>query len=98
MSTLFRQASDAAFEAMLDSRDRAPPAPTVPCLLVQADPENGGVLGDAAAEQFVARLPKGRRVKVAGASHALHASHPDQVTQAILSFAGYGSSVSSPSR
>ena len=35
---------------------------------------------------FVARLAAGRRVKIAG-PHALHASHPAEVAQAILDFA-----------
>jgi pimeloyl-ACP methyl ester carboxylesterase len=91
LARLFRQASDAAFEAMLhappgspETWDRAPRL-TQSCLVIQAEPERGGVLGDAAAQAFVARLAAGQRVKIAG-PHALHASHPAEVAQAILDF------------
>jgi pimeloyl-ACP methyl ester carboxylesterase len=97
MANLFRQSSDAAFEAMLRPGRPAPPAPSVPCLVVQADPDSGGVLEDAAAATFVARLAQGSTVKVKGAAHALHASHAAEVAQAILSFGGYASSSESAS-
>jgi pimeloyl-ACP methyl ester carboxylesterase len=89
MANLFRQASDTAFEAMLRPGRPMPPAPSVPCLIVQADPDFGGGLQDAAADTFVARLPQGKKVKVQGAAHALHASHPAEVARAILSFGDY---------
>jgi pimeloyl-ACP methyl ester carboxylesterase len=99
LANLFRRASDAAFEAMLDSRPVFEPARIgVDCLVVQADPRHGGVLGDAAAGRFVEQLPRGSLQKIDGASHALHASHPGQVAEAILAFGGYVSSVSSASR
>jgi pimeloyl-ACP methyl ester carboxylesterase len=98
LAGLFRQAEDAAFEAMLRRGDADAPTPNVRTLLMQADPAFGGVLSDAAAEAFVGRLARGERVKITGAPHALHASHPDQVASAILAFGGYVSSASSPSR
>jgi pimeloyl-ACP methyl ester carboxylesterase len=66
-------------------------APVVqqPVLVLQADPARGGVLGDAAAQAFVARLPAGQLEKIEGASHALHASHPAPVAEAILAFGKY---------
>ena len=103
LAKLFRQASDAAFEAMLDPDDRHGRAPaistraariTLPVLVLQADPDHGGVLGDAAARQFVDRLSNGTLHKIAGATHALHASHPAEVARAILDFGGYSSDVS----
>ncbi|MCA1645735.1 MAG: alpha/beta hydrolase, partial [Chloroflexi bacterium] len=111
LAKLFRQASDAAFEAMLDPRDGAGRVPAVavpaikqaqhmkqPVLVLQADPAHGGVLGDTAARAFVDRLPNGRLQKIAGATHALHASHPAEVARAVLEFGGYSSNVSSDSR
>ena len=110
LARLFRQASDAAFEALLDgdatSGGSAPAiasaaleqAPRImqPCLVVQADPVHGGVLGDAAAHAFVQRLPNGQLKKITGATHALHASHPADVARAILEF--YSSEPGSGSR
>ena len=91
LARLFRQASDAAFEAMLDTTRPQPAVVSRPTLVVQADPERGGVLGDAAARAFVERLPQGKLVKLRGATHSLHASHPAEVARAILDFAGYSS-------
>jgi N-formylmaleamate deformylase len=87
LARMFREASDAAFEAMLDRADRAD-APIVeqPTLILQADPEFGGILGDAAAEGLAQRLPRGERRKVAGATHSLHASHPAEVAVAVVAF------------
>jgi pimeloyl-ACP methyl ester carboxylesterase len=102
LAKLFRQASDAAFEAMLDPSDRSARATQSgkirnPVLVIQADPAHGGILGDAAARQFVNSLPNGTLVKINGATHALHASHPAEVARAILDFGGYSSDVSSAS-
>jgi pimeloyl-ACP methyl ester carboxylesterase len=106
LAKLFRQASDAAFEAMLDPRDgegRAPLSKTdaarisAPVLVLQADPDRGGILGDAAARAFVDRLVDGKLVKIEGATHALHASHPAEVARAILDFGGYSAEGSSGS-
>jgi len=98
LAKLFRQAEDAAFEAMLQRTDAHVPVPTVPCLVIQADPDAGGVLGDRTADAFVRQLAHAKKVKIEGAPHALHASHPDLVAQAMLEFGGYVSSASSPSR
>jgi pimeloyl-ACP methyl ester carboxylesterase len=83
----FRQASDAAFEAMLAAP--TPPASRVgvPTLLLQADPLRGGALGDAAARAALQHLGQARLVKIDGSSHALHASHPAEVAAAIRAFA-----------
>jgi pimeloyl-ACP methyl ester carboxylesterase len=98
LAKLFRQASDAAFEAMASAWPFEAPVVTQPVLVLQADPTHGGVLGDAAARAFVQRLPNGHVQKISGASHALHASHPAEVARAILEFGGYSSAVSPASR
>ncbi|MDQ6671197.1 MAG: lysophospholipase, partial [Chloroflexota bacterium] len=104
LARLFRAASDGAFEALLDrdgsslrdeALDRARRI-VWPCLVLQADPAHGGVLGDAAARAFVDRLPHGQLQKIDGAAHALHASHPAFVARAILEF--YSSEGGSGSR
>jgi pimeloyl-ACP methyl ester carboxylesterase len=95
LAGLFRQASDAAFEAMLSSRRFSAPAVSQPCLVLQADPERGGVLGDNAARALVDRLPRGKLQKIDGATHALHASAPAVVARAILAFGGYSPEVGS---
>jgi pimeloyl-ACP methyl ester carboxylesterase len=87
LAKLFRQASDGAFEAMLAAWPFEAPSVELPVLVLQADPTHGGILGDAAAQAFVKRLPHGRLQKIPGATHALHASHPAEVAQAILKFA-----------
>jgi pimeloyl-ACP methyl ester carboxylesterase len=99
LASLFRQASDAAFEAPL-SQPALPDPTTIsqPTLVLQADPDYGGVLGDAAARAFVERLPNGRLQKVVGATHSLHASHPAGVARAILEFGGYSTAPSLASR
>jgi pimeloyl-ACP methyl ester carboxylesterase len=103
LARLYRQAADAAFEALLEPDDpsgtapraasawawEAAPSVTAPCLVVQSDPRRGGVLGDAAAREFVERLPHGARLKIDGAPHAVHASHPAEVAHALLEFGGY---------
>jgi pimeloyl-ACP methyl ester carboxylesterase len=93
LAALFRQASDAAFEALLEpdamfAAQAFQSAPRIEhrSLVIQADPAAGGVLGDEVAQSFVDRLPNGRLLKIRGATHALHASHPAEVVRAILEF------------
>jgi pimeloyl-ACP methyl ester carboxylesterase len=91
LARLFRQASDGAFEAMLSAGPFEVPTIQQPVLVLQADPEHGGILGDAAAMAVVARLARGRLQKIDGATHSLHASHAVEVARAILDFGGYSS-------
>jgi pimeloyl-ACP methyl ester carboxylesterase len=87
LANLFRRASDQAFEALRDGPPPLDPSSLhVPCLVIQADPEHGGVLGDQAARAFVDALPDGRLIKIDGAPHAVHASHPAEVAEALLTF------------
>jgi pimeloyl-ACP methyl ester carboxylesterase len=94
LAPIYRQADDAVFASYLDTPPGAPWAwdaatgVTVPVLVVQADPALDGVLGDAAAAAFVARLPRGRLLRLPGARHAVHASHPAEVAQAVRDFLG----------
>jgi pimeloyl-ACP methyl ester carboxylesterase len=46
------------------------------------------ILRAAEQEELVARLPLGRGVEVAGATHSLHAEQPDAVARAIRAFLG----------
>jgi pimeloyl-ACP methyl ester carboxylesterase len=82
----FRQASDAPFEAMLSAPAIRVPRLNTPVLLIQADPERDGVLGDDAAAAAVQTLGNARLVKIPHASHAVHGSHPSQVADAIRQF------------
>jgi pimeloyl-ACP methyl ester carboxylesterase len=92
LAPIFRRADEAVYRAYLDTPPGAPwawdEAPHVagPVLVVQADPAAGGVLGDEAAEGFVARLPRGQLLRLPGARHAVHASHPVAVAEAVLAF------------
>jgi 3-oxoadipate enol-lactonase len=92
LARMFRQAADAAFEAVLavppdewDAWERAPRIQQ-PTLVVQADPARGGILGATAARRFVDRLPRGRLLSIPGAAHAVHASHPAALASDVLDF------------
>jgi pimeloyl-ACP methyl ester carboxylesterase len=92
LAGLYRQADDAVFDGYLASPPGAPwawdaaPRVTVPVLVVQADPAEGGVLGDEVAGDFVARLPRGLLVRLAGAGHAVHATRPVEAAEAVREF------------
>jgi pimeloyl-ACP methyl ester carboxylesterase len=91
----FRGASDAAFEAMLSAPAYALRKLPTPTLIVQADPDHGGVLGDDAAQRATRELGNALLEKIPNATHALHASHPAEVAATIKRFAGYSSGDSS---
>lgn len=88
----FRIASDAAFEAMLAAPAGHPEGRQAagdvqaPTLVVQADPAHGGILGDDAARDLMSALPAGQLVQIPGASHAVHASRPRELAEALLAF------------
>lgn len=94
LAPMFRQAADAAFEAILHAPRGAhrmwelATSLACPVLLVQADPERGGVLGPAAAQQFISLVPRGELLAVAGASHTVHVSHAALVADAVSRFLG----------
>jgi N-formylmaleamate deformylase len=92
LADMFRQASDAAFEAMLSHEHRTRALEQAGrirqhCLILQADPRHGGVLGDESAQELTTHMPNATLKKIEGATHSMHASHPAQVAQAILDFA-----------
>jgi pimeloyl-ACP methyl ester carboxylesterase len=87
LARLFRQASDRAFEALASAPLFGVPNVEQSALVLQADPRAGGLLGDVAAQALVERLHHATLVKIPGAAHALHASHPAQVAEALLGFA-----------
>ena len=92
LGRLFRQASDAPFEAMLGAPTYQVRPTEVRTLVIQADPSVGGVLGDEAARKAVETLGNADLVKLPGATHAVHASKPAQTAAAILRFGGYSES------
>jgi pimeloyl-ACP methyl ester carboxylesterase len=83
----FRQAADLPFEVLLGGPPSTPIAVQVPTLVLQADPQHGGVLGDAAAQNAVHVLGNAELRKITGATHALHASKAAEVAAAIAEFA-----------
>jgi lipase len=94
----FRKAADAAFETYLSAAPLAALPVAARTLLIQADPSRGGVLGDQAAAEAVSRLGNATRLKIDGASHTVHASHPAEVAAAIRDFASASSVHESRSR
>ena len=92
MAGLFRTAADGAFAAILRSEAGFPgvvaqlPNVQAPTLVVAADPALDASLGAEAAERIAASLPNGRLLSIPGAAHAVHASKPRELAQAILRF------------
>lgn len=92
LAQLFRQASDEAFETLRSAPQGHPAtwdearAIHCPVLVVQGEPAQGGLLGDAAAKRFTARLQRGTHVKIAGASHVVHASRPESLAAVVKEF------------
>ncbi len=92
LAGLFRLAAPGTLETYLASPRGAPwawdaaPELHVPVLIIQADVAVDGALGDDAANQFARRLPRGTRVHIPGASHAIHASRPREAVAHIDHF------------
>src|SRR5581483_6848702 len=92
LAGLYRTASDGAFQAVLRAEPGFPSVvallPTIQAetLVVAADPMLDGALSAAAAERVVAALPHGHLLALAGARHAVHASRPREVAEAVLAF------------
>lgn len=89
LGRLFRAADAEVFTAYLAVPPgaarawQAAPHVVAPTLLVQADVATDGALSDEVAAEFVRRLPNARHLHIPGASHAVHASHPEKVGAAI---------------
>jgi pimeloyl-ACP methyl ester carboxylesterase len=94
MAEMWREAAEGVITDMLaHSRDYFDldghlPHIDAPTLIMQADPECGGVLRDDQAGHALSLLPLGRLVKVAGSGHAIHASKPDGFVRLVREFAG----------
>jgi pimeloyl-ACP methyl ester carboxylesterase len=92
IANLFRTASDGAFLAVLRAEPGFPAALAAlrdvhnPTLVLAADPAQDGALSADAAASIEQALPNGRLISIAGARHAIHASHPQQLAEAVLSF------------
>ena len=92
MANLFRTAADGAFSAVLRSEAGFPgvaamlPNVQAPTLVVAADPTLDASLGPEVAERVTASLPNGRLLTIPGAAHAIHASKPRELAQAVARF------------
>jgi pimeloyl-ACP methyl ester carboxylesterase len=92
LAPVFRQAADAAFEAILHAPRGAQWAWDVaaqircPVLLVAADPAEGGVLRPETARTFAALLSRAEVLSIPGAAHTVHVSHAEQVATAVAAF------------
>ena len=92
MATLFRTAADGAFAAVLRAEAGYPgvvaqlPNVQAPTLVVAADPALDAAIGPEVAERVTASLPNGRLLTIPGAAHAIHASKPRELAQAIARF------------
>lgn len=62
------------------------PAITCPVLLLQADPNGGGLMADGEVQQALALLQKPVHTKLEGVSHILHNQHKEPVVKAIQAF------------
>jgi len=92
LATLYRTAADGAFQALMRAEPGYPsivamlPNVQAETLVVAADPKLDAALGEEAAERIVAALPKGKLVTIPGARHAIHASKPRELAEAVLTF------------
>jgi N-formylmaleamate deformylase len=57
-----------------------------PTLLMQADPEAGGVLPDEAAQHIVTNLSQGEHQKFPGVGHNIHKDRPAEFATAAMEF------------
>ena len=57
-----------------------------PVLLVYSDEASGGFVSEADAAEYLAELPQGQAMQIAGAGHSIHARKPDAFATAVLPF------------
>lgn len=92
LASLYRSAADGVFQALLRTEPGFPSVVAalgnvkIEALVVAADPSLDAALGAEAAERVVGLLPHGRLVTIPGARHAVHASKPRELTQAVRQF------------
>ncbi|GAC1396391.1 MAG: 2-succinyl-6-hydroxy-2,4-cyclohexadiene-1-carboxylate synthase [Chloroflexota bacterium] len=93
MSEMWHEAADGVINDVLANSqsyfDVARPLQNIdsPVLLMQADPQMGGVLNDTNAAEALALLSRGSLLKVSGAGHAIHAYKPAEFASAVTTFA-----------
>jgi N-formylmaleamate deformylase len=89
-----RNTADGPFEIILEWAERGE-APDVveamsriqcPALLMQSDPENGGVLLDDLAQEIAAKLSNGQLQTFPGIGHNIHKDAPDEFSLVALAF------------
>ena len=59
-----------------------------PALLMQADPDRGGIISDEALESMRPLPTDMRHLRFAGSGHKVHADQPDKALEAVLEFFG----------
>ena len=59
-----------------------------PVLLLQADPDRGGLMTDADTARALALLQHGRHVKFPGLGHGLHVENAEPILEAVTAFLG----------
>ncbi len=57
-----------------------------PALLITGDPELGGIVTPALAEEFAQITPNGRAINIPGAGHAIHREQFDAFVEAVRAF------------
>lgn len=62
------------------------PQITCPVLLLQADPQAGGVMNDVEVARAVQLLPQPAAIKLSGVSHVMHNENPQAVLKAVSQF------------
>jgi pimeloyl-ACP methyl ester carboxylesterase len=89
-----RATAEEPFEAMIEMIDTGRAGQlyevlrriSCPTLILQADPESGGALSDAAVELALNHLQDGERRKFDNAGHSIHLEHPDEFVRVIRDF------------
>jgi N-formylmaleamate deformylase len=88
-----KNTADGPFVELFDPAQEAPPnvletmkSVQCPALLMQADPEAGGVLPDELAELALQNLPNGEIQRFPGVGHSIHKDTPAAFADAAMSF------------
>lgn len=89
-----RNTADGPFEVIIEWAERGYSPDIVgtmgrvqcPALLMQSDPEAGGVLPDDLAGEIVAKLPNGEHQKFHGVGHNIHKDAPSEFARSAMEF------------
>ena len=93
MAEMWHEAADGVLQELLDHEadyfavDNALRAIDAPTLILQADPELGGVLSSDEAQRAVQLLQRGSLTYMPGAGHAIHAYKPAEFARIVQEFA-----------